>query len=241
MSALQELARLFLLLLPFRIARPAELITPRINDFQQPILHPVSPSQVSKSHLRILNSAESGVRVSDLGSKHGAVITKPAPNSASAPQAQRVTKTKVAAAAVGSGGGRHWRPAGIGGKDPPARADAIAPASVPVPAMAKKFFPIPIPREPEWVAGAHGDRISLGKTVMVLEREGGPEPPNQGHRPSSSAAAASTRPARSKQSPAVISKGFAANPNLVCMCVYILRVFVCGSGGGRKALGAIRI
>lgn len=168
------------------------------------------------------------------------------------------------------------RPAGLGGKDPPitvnaggAASAAAAPArpTTPPPPPKQKFFPIPIPREPEWVAGAHGDRISLGKTVFVLEREGGPEPTDQRRRRPVSAAgsragaiaaaaaaeaaaaaaaeaeaaavaaaeaaaaegaegvevgagAAGSRPARVKKTPAVISKGFTANPNLVSCCCH---------------------
>ncbi|CAN0170829.1 unnamed protein product, partial [Laminaria digitata] len=81
--------------------------------------------------------------------------------------------------ARGGGVGVRTRPAGLGGKDPPVTANNAGGASVrptTPPPPKQKFFPIPIPREPEWVAGAHGDRISLGKTVFVLEREGGPEP-----------------------------------------------------------------
>lgn len=187
--------------------------------------------QVSKSHLRIVVSAEFGVRVSDLGSKHGAVITKPAPPSA------------AAAPTPAPAGATSGRPAGLGGKNPPTTAQnnsATAGRPSPPPAAKQKFFPIPIPRQPEWVAGAHGDRISLGKTVMVLEREGGPEPPHRGRHQAAAPmagagtggmttgpSAAATRPARSKPA-AVISKGFAVNPNLVRACVCVcMCVFVC--------------
>lgn len=216
--------------------------------------------QVSKAHLRIVNSEYAGVRLSDLGSKHGAVITKPAPPSTT-------TATAAAAATVLAAGGgddnssnstsasrsgapaarapapapaptRRLRPAGLGGKDPPLP-----------PTTKKTFFPIPVPREPEWVAGAHGDRISLGKTIFLLEREEGPEPPDEarwrcrqqpggggGGRPPG-AVGPGARPAavdgaergsigpaalpppllrgNKQQTSAVISKGFAANPNLV--------------------------
>lgn len=109
-------------------------------------------------------------------------------------------------ATAGKGRIARERPAGLGGKDPPVGANAAA-----LPPIKQKFFPIPIPREPEWVAGAHGDRISLGKTLMVLERDGGPEPPEQGRlRPR-----VVSGPAPTKRAPAVISKGFTANPNLV--------------------------
>ncbi|CAN0533307.1 unnamed protein product, partial [Laminaria digitata] len=62
----------------------------------------VKDEMVSKSHLRIVNSAESGFRVSDLGSKHGAVITKPAPTTTTASAnaaARRVPLTGTGSAA----------------------------------------------------------------------------------------------------------------------------------------------
>lgn len=161
--------------------------------------------------------------MSDLGSKHGAVITKPAP-------AATPTDNPPAEATHHDHTG-DTRPSGLGGKDPPSvtRANAASPADAsrspvqqPPPSSKQKFFPVPIPREPEWVAGAHGDQISLGKTVMLLEREGGPEPPNGGrYRPAGAAAeegagvAGEVRPVPVKQPPRVISKGFAVNPNLV--------------------------
>lgn len=107
------------------------------------------------------------------------------------------------------------------------------------------------------MAGAHGDRISLGKTVLVLEREGGPEPPPtaaqrrryvrqqpgggvvevaaDGSRKMGAAAAVGAggggAAARGKHAPAVISKGFAANPNLVRMPAGVhVRVFFCRPG-----------
>lgn len=89
----------------------------------------------------------------------------------------------------------------------------------------QKFYPIPIPREPEWVAGDHGDRISLGKTVLMLERNGGPEPSGLGGRQSvrvekhagagTDAAGAVTPRVQKQRRPAVISKRFSVNPNLV--------------------------
>lgn len=144
----------------------------------------------------------------DLGSKHGAVITKPAPPT-QAPSPALV----IAAVCTAE-----------------AKSDATAKPTTMTPA--KKFFPIPIPREPERVAGAHGDRITLGKTTMVVEREGGAKPPpakgrgrrgsrRQGARGGAGAVVRSS--ARSKAPPAVISKGFTVNPNLVrlrvCRCV----------------------
>lgn len=188
------------------------------------------PPQVSKSHLRIVVSAEFGARVSDLGSKHGAVITKPAPPSSSSAAAAPTTTTTAPARATSG------RPAGLGGKNPPNTSQssgATGSRPSPQPPRKQKFFPIPIPREPEWVAGAHGDRISLGKTVMVLEREGGPEPPHHGRRQAAAPMAgagtggmAATGPARRKPA-AVISKGFAVNPNLVRALFVCVRVCVC--------------
>lgn len=136
--------------------------------------------QVSKTHLRIEVSAQAGFRVHDLKSKHGAVITKPAP------------------------------PA----KKPPPK-DAPPPPP--------KFFPIPIPHGPEWVAGAHGDRITLGKTTFVVEREGGREPLRMTRPPRRTGPAGgettvgevARRVVESKRPAAVISKRFTANPNLV--------------------------
>ncbi|CAN0400275.1 unnamed protein product, partial [Ectocarpus sp. 12 AP-2014] len=183
----------------------------------------VKDEMVSKCHLRIANSEHAGVRMSDPGSKHGAVITKPAPPSTTYGNAATAAAQPPRKEGGGGGGGGGEkgapapRPAGLGGPPPPL--------------PKKKFFPIPVPREPEWVAGAHGDRISLGKTVLVLEREGGPEPPASRRRraagPGAGAGAgaadgssvegggAGAAGARGKPAPAVISKGFTANPNLV--------------------------
>ncbi|CAN0117605.1 unnamed protein product, partial [Scytosiphon promiscuus] len=216
----------------FEIPHGADLVIGRSQSLAGIV---VKDELVSKSHLRIVNSDNAGVRVSDLGSKHGAVITKPAPaSSTGVPPPIGSTQPPLAGGKAdgqpGAGGGRGGaaaaRPAGLGGKDPPA-------------APKQKFFPIPIPRAPEWVAGAHGDRISLGKTVLVLEREGGPEPPTTAaqrrrylrQRPgggvvevavdgsggvgAGAGAVAAGAAARGKAAPAVISKGFAANPNLM--------------------------
>lgn len=200
---------------------------------------------MSKSHIRIENSAELGVRLRDLGSKHGAVITKIAPTSTPAPspvqiKASLYKNTKNSTTIVGGKIEREkgsGRPAGLGGKNPPIGVN-FAPAPtypLPLPSLKNKFFPIPVPREPEWVAGAHGDCISLGKTVFVLEREGGPEPLGQSRcQPpavgrgavavaTAVATVGGTIPARSKAPPKIISKGFTANPNLVR--------FVFGLGG----------
>ncbi|CAN0291217.1 unnamed protein product, partial [Ectocarpus sp. 8 AP-2014] len=182
----------------------------------------VKDEMVSKRHLRTANSEHAGVRLSDPGSKHGAVITKPAPPSTTygnAATAAAQPPRKEGGGGGGGGGGEKGtpapRPAGLGGPPPPL--------------PKKKFFPIPVPREPEWVAGAHGDRISLGKTVLVLEREGGPEPPASRRRRAAGPGAgpggadgssvegggAGAAGARGKPAPAVISKGFTANPNLM--------------------------
>ena len=189
--------------------------------------------QVSKSHLRIVNSAETGVRLCDLGSKHGAVITKPAPDNCNsdAPPATMAAKRTQRHGEGQAGAGR--RPAGLGGKDPPTKGSKKSPPPPPPPLPPKqKFFPIPIPREPEWVAGAHGDRISLGKTVLVLERKGGPEPSGltEGRQLVGAAGTVASRSPRRR--PAVISKQFAVNPNLVrggCVHVllYLCKAFYC--------------
>ena len=203
----------------------------------------VKDETVSKRHLRVANLERAGVRLTDLGSKHGAVVTKPAPPSSCA-AAAAATGTTVPAAAGnsdGNGGGNSgaWapaRPPGLGGKDPPAAAPAPS---------RRKFFPIPIPREPEWVAGDHGDTISLGKTVFVLEREGGAEPPSArggcrrqpetGARAGARAGPAAGAESGRRQTPAVIAKGFAANPNLVrswltVVCVVLKTCLVVARG-----------
>lgn len=178
-------------------------------------------AQVSKEHLRVEVSAARGLRLCDLGSKHGAVITKPAPSRRSS-TASTNEANKGAPTPDGSKAG--MEKGGKGGKDPASSSTDVAAKEKEKP----KFFPIPIPRDPEWVAGAHGDLVSLGKTTLMVERKDGPKPPpklsgRRRRRPGGARSGVGIgvgAAARRRKPATVISKVFELNPNLVSLGLF---------------------
>lgn len=167
----------------------------------------------------------SGLRVCDLGSKHGAVITKPAPPRRESPVtgagATPGTRSPAAESARDKKSISDELPESSGKSASEAAGDA---AVTPKTQDKPKFFPIPVPREPEWVPGAHGDRIILGKTTLQVKREDGPRPPTKiparRHRKARKAMSGAkdgdgTAERKRKKPAAIISKVFEVNPNLV--------------------------
>lgn len=173
-------------------------------------------------------SSARGFRVCDVGSKHGAVITKPAPSRAPSPtntrEREKSSSTPAVSALPKAKGANMEDNRGADANKPPALGTGGDPAVTIETQGQPKFFPIPIPREPEWVEGAHGDKISLGKTILLVERRDGPRPPRLprrrrrrvGTKTSVGAGVETAKSVTKPRKPAtVISKVFELNPNLV--------------------------
>ncbi|CAM9264213.1 unnamed protein product [Choristocarpus tenellus] len=177
----------------FELPCGSEIVVGRSHHLSQLV---IKDDKVSKAHLRLTVSPDLGLRATDLCSKHGSIIQKPDPNSTTP---STTLENSEAMAGLGVEKGLDT------GRTPEASC---------------KVFPIPIPREPEWVTGADGDRIKVGQTVLRIERvmveRRAVTPGGRSEVVETSAAGAgiSSRPRTKMVKPSVISKGFRMNPNL---------------------------